>query len=71
MKKSSQRAALSVRVCPQWRQECLKFFWTGDASKEFLAHLEGCSSCQAVADKHLQDQAKLLQEFGRTLRQAR
>lgn len=71
MKEKDRLPSLTVSVCAEWRMVCLMFLQTGNAPEEFLAHLESCSSCQAVVDKNMRDQAKLLEQFGRELRRAR
>jgi hypothetical protein len=48
------------KLCDEkWREDFEKFLNTGgEASEEFLTHLDNCSVCQAAADRHLEKEVE-------------
>jgi len=57
-------------ACPDRIAELDAFTDTGMASDDFLAHLDACQACQAVADRIMNAEAAAFEEFARSWRKA-
>lgn len=56
-------------ACERWKAEFEKFIQTGEASDEFLAHLDNCEHCGKTVDDAFNRQAKTFEELAEILRQ--
>ncbi len=57
-------------ACPDRFKELEAYTDTGDATDEFLIHLDQCPGCAAAVDAVLKQESEALQELGREMRKA-
>lgn len=56
-------------ACERWKTEELKMFTeTGDASNEFLDHLDDCEYCGKVVEEVFNHQARAFEKFAERVR---
>lgn len=55
-------------ACERWKSELDKFIETGEASEEFLTHLDNCEYCQATVEIAFDRQAKAFERLGAYIR---
>lgn len=59
---------IATQVKPEWREDFLKFIETGNASAEFLKHLDEDENCQVAVSQAFVRQAMSLQNLAATIK---
>lgn len=61
---------MADNTCNLWKTELEKFTETGEASNEFLAHLDKCEYCGAAVENAFNRQAWAFEKLAENLRNA-